>query len=101
MLNIHLLEDMANSKALFDIPYKWHNLHGTCNLSIEVYAENERGETGIYKGCKDKASGAISIYDFSFHPATLVELRLNSCYNSIVIPTWRTCPHHDLKKKGK
>lgn len=41
-----ILEDMANSKALFDMPYKWQNLHGTCNLSVEIYAENERGEAG-------------------------------------------------------
>lgn len=41
-----ILEDMANSKALFDMPYKWQNLHGTCNLSVEVYADHERGEAG-------------------------------------------------------
>ncbi len=48
------LEDVANSKALFDMPYEWHNLHGTCNLSVEIYAENERGEAGIGAGwyCK-------------------------------------------------
>ena len=30
----------------FDMPYKWQNLHGTCNLSVEVYADHERGEAG-------------------------------------------------------
>ena len=48
------LEDMANSKVLFDMPYKWQTLHGTCNISAEIYAENERGKAGIGAGwyCK-------------------------------------------------
>ena len=44
------LEDMANSKSLIDAAYEWQTLFGTCNLSVEVYAENERGEAGKCAG---------------------------------------------------
>ena len=63
-----ILEDMANSKALFDIPYKWHNLHGTCNLSVEIYAENERGEAGKGAGC---------VFIFPRSPAQCAEQELH------------------------
>ena len=49
-LKMPFLETVANSKALFEPLYMWQNLHGTCNLSAEIHAENERGEAGIGAG---------------------------------------------------